>query len=349
VVIRKKSWINDGEKRMNVDKIKEYARFLRLKALGVSTIAVIGALSVRGTIEVSQFLILFFIGALYNSLGFVLNDYVDLEIDKGSKELFDRPLVKKTISKKTALSIIILFYVLIISTGILFFHNFLSLLFLSLSLIFGTIYDCYGKKFFGSDVTLSVSVAFLCLFGAATASTEIRLLTIIIASIYFMHVLFFNIIEGGFKDADNDRKYGAKTTASYLGVTNQPEVNIPLTFKILTLAIEIITAIFVFLPFLIFYNIYTFDFWYIQAILLLVLTISIFISSIKMLKLKSFERKKVTIHITKQEVKRYMIIPILLIGFGNIAWILFVLLLPTIWYLSCIGIFREKPFKSKLL
>lgn len=68
-----------------------------------------------------------------------------------------------------------------------------------------------------------------------------------------------------------------------------------------------------------------------------------------MLKLKSFERKKVIIHITKQEVKRYMIIPILLIGFGNIAWILFVLLLPTIWYLSCIGIFREKPFKSKLL
>jgi len=334
---------------MNVDKIKEYTRFLRLKALGVSTIAVIGALSVRGTMEVTQFLILFFIGALYTSLGFVLNDYVDLEIDKGSKELFDRPLVKKTISKKKAQGIIILFYALIISTAILFFHNVISLVFLSISLIFGTIYDCYGKKFLGSDITLSTSVAFLCLFGATTVTTEIRLLTIIIASIYFMHVLFFNIIEGGFKDADNDRKYGAKTTASYLGVINQPEVYIPQTFKILTIVIETITAIFVFLPFLIFSEIYTFSFWYIQIVILIILTISIFVSSIKMLKLKIFERKKVTIHIAKQEVKRYMIIPILLLGLSNVAWILFVLLLPSIWYLAFIGIFREKPFKSKLL
>jgi len=334
---------------MNVDKIKEYARFLRLKALGVSTIAVIGALSVRGGMDVTQFLILFFIGTLYTSLGFVLNDYVDLEIDKGSKELFDRPLVKKTISKKTAVGIIILFYVLIISTALLFFNNVISLVFLSLSLIFGTIYDCYGKKFLGSDLTLSASVAFLCIFGAATVTTEIGLLTIIIASIYFMHVLFFNIIEGGFKDADNDRKYGAKTTASYLGVINQPEVYIPQTFKILTIAIETITAIFVFLPFLIFSEIYNFCFWYIQIMILVILTISIFVSSIKMLKSKIFKRKAVTIHIAKQEVKRYMIIPILLLGLSNIAWLFFVLLLPSIWYLAFIGIFREKPFKSKLL
>ena len=142
-------------------------------------------------------------------LGFILNDYVDLEIDKKNKELSERPLVRRTISKKTALRIIILFYVLIIFTGIVFFHSLLPLLFLSISLALGTIYDCYGKNFLGSDITLSASVAFLCLFGVATVSTEIRLLTIIIASIYFMHVLFFNIIEGGFKDADNDRKYGA--------------------------------------------------------------------------------------------------------------------------------------------
>jgi len=334
---------------MNTDKIKEYARFLRLKALGVSTIAVIGAISVRGTLEISQFLILFFIGALYNMLGFVLNDYIDYDIDVGSKELSERPLVKKTIEKKTALRIIILFYALIIFTGMLFFHTFLPLLFLSFSLILGTIYDCYGKKFLGSDVTLSASVAFLCLFGAATVSTEIKFLTIIIASIYFMHVLFFNIIEGGFKDADNDRKYGAKTTASYLGVTNQPEIHVPPTFKILTITIETITAILVFLPFVIFPELYIFNFWYIQVLILLILTISLFSSSIKMLTLKNFERKKVTMHITKQEVKRYMILPIILISVSNIPWVIFILLLPSIWYLSFIGIFREKLFKSKLL
>jgi 4-hydroxybenzoate polyprenyltransferase len=315
---------------MSMDLIREYARFLRLKALGVSTIAVVGAISVNGSIEISHFLVLFFICALYNMLGFVLNDYIDYDLDVKSKELHERPLVKKTISKKTALFIIVLFYALIISTAIIFYHTLLPLLFLLLSLALGTIYDCYGKKFLGSDFTLSASVSFLCLFGAATVSSEIGLLTIIIASIYFMHVLFFNIIEGGFKDADNDKKYGAKTTASALGI-------------------EIVTAAFVFLPFFIFSEFQKFSYWYIQVIILLILTISLFSSSIKMLMLKTFERKKVTIGITKQEVKRYMIIPILILGVSNIPWIIFILLLPTIWYLSFLGIFREKPFKSKLL
>jgi 4-hydroxybenzoate polyprenyltransferase len=334
---------------MNTDKIKEYAKFLRIKALGVSTIAVIGAISVNGSIGISNFLILFFICALYNMLGFVLNDYIDYDLDVESKELNERPLVKKTISKKTALFIIVLFYALIISTTIIFYHTLLPLLFLLLSLALGTIYDCYGKKFFGSDFTLSASVAFLCLFGAATVSSEIGLLTIIIASIYFMHVLFFNIIEGGFKDADNDKKHGAKTTASALGVTHQPEIRVPASFKALALAIEIVTATFVFLPFFIFSEFQKFSYWYIQVLILLLLTISLFSSSIKMLMLKTFERKKVTIGITKQEVKRYMIIPILILGVSNIPWIIFILLLPTIWYLSFLGIFREKPFKSKLL
>lgn len=334
---------------MNVTKIKEYAKFLRLKAWGVSAIAVIGALSVTGTIEIPQFIILFFIGVIYNMLGFVLNDYIDYDIDSKSKELSERPLVKKTISKKTAFKIILLSYVLIIGMGIIFFHTLLSLLFLSASLILGTIYDCYGKKFLGSDLTLSASVAFLCLFGAATVSSEIRLITIIIASIYFMHVLFFNIIEGGFKDADNDKKQRAKTTASYLGVKNQPELFIPIKFKILAVVIESITAIFVFLPFIIFSAVCQFDFWYIQVIILLLLTISLFISTIKMLKLKNFERKKVTMLITKQEVKRYMIIPIILMSFSDMIWLIFILLLPSIWYLLFIVIFRDKPFKSKLL
>lgn len=334
---------------MNVEKIKEYVRFLRIKAMGVSTIAVIGAISVKGTLQPYEFIVLFFIGVLYNMVGFVLNDYIDYDIDKHSTELSERPLVKKTISMKTAKTIIIILYVLIILTGILYSPKLLPLLFLSISIILGTVYDCYGKKFIGSDIPLSASVAFLCLYGAATVSTEIKPLTTIIASIYFMHVLFFNVIEGGFKDADNDRTNKAKTTASFLGVRNQPDIFIPIKFKILAHTIESITAILVFLPFFIFSEIYLFHFWYISVIILVALTVSLYVSAVKMLRLKHFKRKKITILITKQEVKRYMIIPIILISFCDLLWLIFILLLPTLWYLSFVVIFREKPFKSKLL
>ena len=334
---------------MNVGLIKEYVRFLRLKAWGVSTIAVIGAISAKGTIDVFDFIVLFSICVIYNVLGFVLNDYVDYDIDRKSKDLSQRPLVKKTISKKTALGIIILSYFLIIFLSIVFYPKILALSFLAISLVLGTIYDCFGKRFLGSDLTLSASVAFLCLFGAATVSSDIKMITIIISCIYFMHVLFFNIIEGGFKDADNDRLQGAKTTASFLGVNNHPEIFVPIKFKILAFTLEFITAVFVFIPFFVFSEIFEFDFWYVQIIVLLILTISLFITVRKMLNLKVFHRKKITILITKQEVKRYMIIPFILLSFCDIIWLIFILLLPTLWYFSFIVIFREKPFKSKLL
>ncbi len=44
---------------MNVGLIKEFVRFLRLKAWGVSTIAVIGAINAKGTLEVFSFIAIF--------------------------------------------------------------------------------------------------------------------------------------------------------------------------------------------------------------------------------------------------------------------------------------------------
>jgi len=330
--------------------IKEYAKLIRLKAMGVSTMAVLGALSVKGTLEIKQFLILFFMGIILNILGFVLNDYIDFDIDKRSKELSDRPLVKGTISRKTALIISIICYIILFGTALIFYRKFLPLLILTIALALGTIYDIFGKKFLGSDIPLSASIALFCLFGATTVSSEISKITIIISAIYFTHVLYFNIIEGGFKDADNDKISGAKTTAAYMGVNNKPEIYVPANFKALAISIETISAVLILLPFIIIpkYT-YDFDYWYIQLVILLILIITIFISSIKMLYLKIFDRKKVAMTITKQEVKRYMTIPILLISFADIRWIIFILLLPTIWYLSYTIIFHEKPFRSKML
>lgn len=334
---------------MNVDKIKEYAKLTRLKAMGISTIAVVGAISIKGTLEISHFLILFFIGIIFNILGFVLNDYVDIDIDKESKDLSERPLVKGTISRKTALRISISCYILIFSLAFIFFRDFLSLLMLTLAVSLGTIYDCFGKKFLGSDFVLAAGIAFFCLFGAATASPNIGMLTMIIASLIFTHVLFFNIIEGGLKDADNDRRSGAKTTAVYMGVKTESHVYIPKKFKVLALSIEFTSAILVFLPFLIFPEIYLSDFWYLQIIALLVLTISLFLSIVKMLNIKSFDRQKVTMIITKHEIKRYIIVPVILMSFCDIRWLLIILSLPTIWYLSFTIILHDKPFRRRLL
>jgi len=335
-----------------MSRVTEYSKLMRLKAMGVSNVAIFGALSVSGVIELHHFLLLFFIGVAFNILGFVLNDYIDIEIDKKSEDLSDRPLVKGTITKESALRLVFFLYILIFLLAIIFW-DLLSLVTLFIALILGTIYDCYGKKFLFSDIILAASIAFFCIFGALTISPKIGMLTVIIVILIFTHVLFFNIIEGGLKDAYTDQKIKARTAAVYMGVKTKPDIYIPKSFKAFAVILESTSAIIVFLPFLIIPKIYRFEFWYIQVILLIILTVSLFLTMYKMLNMKSFDRDKIRTEIVKQEAKRYIITAVILIGVTGFFWPIILILLPFIWafiwFLIFKFIFHEKLARASRL
>ena len=334
---------------MNFDTIREYAKFIRLKSMGISTIAVFGALSVRGSLELWHFLVLLIIGVFFNILGFVLNDIVDLDLDKQSKELSERPLVKGTVTKRNATMIIFICYIFIFCLGLFFFRDIVPFSVLVLSVVFGSLYDVWGKRFLGSDFALSGSIAFFCLFGALTVSREIGSFTIIIVTIIFYHVLFFNIIEGGFKDADNDRKSGVKTTAVYSRVETGARIHIPKIFIIFAFVIESISTFFVFLPFVIIPAVYNFQYWYIQMIILIMFIFLIFLSIIKMFTLSSFNRRKVRNIITFQEIKRYIITSVLLMSVAGILWSAALIVIPIVWHLLFSFIMFHKPFSPSTM
>ncbi|MCX6664647.1 MAG: UbiA family prenyltransferase [Euryarchaeota archaeon] len=334
---------------MNFDKIKEYAKVIRLKSMGISTIAVFGALSVKGSLEIWHFLVLFVIGIFFNILGFVLNDIVDLDLDKRSIELSERPLVKGTVTKFEAKMTSLMCYIFIFGLGLFFFRDILPISILVLSVVFGSLYDVWGKRFLGSDFVLSGSIAFFCLFGALTVSHEISAFTIIIVIIIFYHVLFFNIIEGGLKDADNDRKSGVKTTAVYSGVEAGARMHIPKIFIIFAIVIESISTFFVFLPFVIIPAVYNFKFWYIQIIILIMFIFLIFLSIIKMFNISYFDRRKVRNIITFQEIKRYIITAVLLMSFAGILWSAVLIVIPIVWHLLFSFIMFHKPFSPSTM
>jgi 4-hydroxybenzoate polyprenyltransferase len=335
---------------MGLGSIREYARLMRLKAMGISTIAVFGALSVKGSLEIWHFLLLFLIGIPFNILGFVLNDIVDLEIDKKSKELSERPLVKGTVPIIAAKIISLTCYVLIFSLAIFFFRDLFALLILTLSVILGSVYDCWGKRFLGSDFILAGSIALFCLFGAITVTHNIEKFTIIIVTLIFTHVLFFNNIEGGFKDVKNDRESGAKTIAVVLGVKTDLKVFIPNSFKIIAIFIELSATFLAFLPFILLPEIYNFEYWYIQIFILIILTISLVLTMFKMLNIKFFDRVKVRNIITKQEIKRNIVTVVLLMSFTGVLWSIFLVLIPIVWYIFFSFFLFEKPFiPSKML
>jgi 4-hydroxybenzoate polyprenyltransferase len=335
---------------MGLGAIKEYARLMRLKAMGISTIAVFGALSVTGSLEIWHFLCLFLIGIPFNILGFVLNDINDLEIDKKSKELSERPLVKGTVSIRSAKIVSIICVVLIFSLTIFFFRDLFVLLILTISVFLGMVYDFWGKRFLGSDFILAASIALFCFFGALTVTHRIEKFTLIIVPLIFIHVLFFNMIEGGFKDAKNDKESGAKTIAVALGITTDSKFFIPKSFRIIAIIVELSAAFLVFLPFVLFPEMYHFEYWYIQLIILILLTMSLVRTMVTMLNMKFFDRVNVRNIITKQEIKRNIVTVVLLISVAGVFWSIVLVLIPILWYLFFSFFLFEKPFiPSKML
>jgi len=236
----------------------DYARLLRLPGLGGLSIAtVFGAISV-GVYDIKTLSILFLIGAFSAVYGFVLNDYADVEVDKLSKDLSNRPLVKGTISKKTALLICIICVIGAMSTIFLFFYKnqinfYLGVLCIIIIAILGSTYDLFGKRFIGSDFLVALSEALLVIFGALIVLQDgtLNIITWVIFILTFNQLLYMNAVVGGLKDADHDYLMGVKNIAlaSGIKVAKDNRLIVPMSFKTFGLGIRFFSAVILFIPF----------------------------------------------------------------------------------------------------
>jgi len=87
------------------EKVIEYARLITINQWGVASLtALFGALS-AGEIRFLPLFLLALIGVMATIFSSVFNDYCDLELDKLSKGLTEKPLVKGSIPKRHALYI----------------------------------------------------------------------------------------------------------------------------------------------------------------------------------------------------------------------------------------------------
>jgi len=197
----------------------------------------IGALT-YGYTNVLHLIILFTIGFFSHIYGFVLNDYLDVKIDKLSKDLHTRPLVKGTIKFSHG------YYLAVFSLLLTWFLAFVvfglvALLILLFADLCATIYNIISKKYAGMDVFVSSAILFLILFGGYAVSYKITTLLLLISIIGFLQVFFMNAINGGLKDIDHDVIANARTIAVKLGVrVKNSELYITRIFKTLALSIE---------------------------------------------------------------------------------------------------------------
>jgi len=335
--------------------ISDYVRLLRLPGLGgLATPAIFGAISV-GITDLPILLIILLIGMFSVIFGFVLNDYADVEIDKLTSELYERPLVKGTISQKTAVFICFLCVIGAFLTITLLYYNseityfkLLAVICIALAGVLGSIYNLYGKKIIGSDFLVAISNGLIVLFGALAVTQEstINIVTWVIVLLTFNQLLFMNAIEGGLKDADHDYKINVKNIALVLGVKvkNDNDLVVPNTFKIFGLGIRFFSVFLVFLPFTFFG--YPYEIW--QIAILLLLIILVFYTSIKMLNMKKFDRTRLRKLISAQAYLRYSMVPIMLVSIIGPLGGFILIFYPIVWYIILNPLSGEKLFKPRM-
>jgi 4-hydroxybenzoate polyprenyltransferase len=324
-------------------KIREYLKLAR------SFNAVLTGISpVMGALAMYQFnlfvlLLLFLVGFLGHTYGFVLNDIIDYKIDKTSKEIRDRPLISGTISIKKAWTFAVtsMIAAFIIALYLAYsFQNFFPIIILAISGSFITLYNLISKKYPFTDIFVALGIFFLIVYGAFYGNPVIHSfsgitnLAWIVCVLGSIQVLFMQIVAGGMKDIENDYRKGANTLAIKMGVRiNKGNLEVCLAFKTLAYLIQFSDLVLVFLPFLFIWDITTpLLLNYFQWAALTVVGILMFILSYKLLTMKKFERFKARKLIGSHYITNFALVPIMLMMLT--PWAILIAFLPALGFIS---------------
>lgn len=330
--------------------LRDYIEITRLFNMGLTAVApVLGAFSMWdvGSLDLWKLLILFIIGSLAHIYGFVINDVIDIRLDKLSKDLFARPLVRGSISRKRAAFFAISCMIGSFLLSFVFFSDFFRYLVLTgillVAYFLATVYDIASKKYPGMDLMVAGAIFFLILFGAWTIGTP-TLLAYIVALIGSIQVLFMNMINGAIKDIDHDRQGSANTVAIRLGAkVHAGVIALPLSFKTTGYLIEIVRITLVFLPFILLGL--PSNLW--QIALLVLLAIATFFSIYKLYSIKTFDRARIRKCIGIIVIFMYATTPIMLSSLN--VYIILVALIPPLWFFASNLVLHRTVFEPKTM
>ncbi|MEM0493085.1 MAG: UbiA family prenyltransferase [Candidatus Thermoplasmatota archaeon] len=320
--------------------IREYLKLARSFNAALTAISpVMGAISMI-IFDPILLLSLFLIGFLGHTWGFVFNDIIDYKIDRGERELNDRPLISGTITMGKAKIFALSALITGITLGfyISYINNTLypSFIILICSAICVTTYDLISKKIPLTDLIISLGVFLLILYGASIKTnnlSDITPLAWIVCIIGGIQVLFMNIVAGGLKDIENDYRKGANTLAVKLGVrVINKELHVSISYKIIAYTLQLLNITLVFLPFIIIPGfIENRTIAYTQWILLIIVSILMLFLSHKILQTQLFHRDTMRKHIGLHYYTNFALAPIMLMSIT--PWTIIITIFPALGFI----------------
>jgi 4-hydroxybenzoate polyprenyltransferase len=238
-----------------VGDIREYIKLIRpYGILFLGFTPVFGALC-NGKFDAFHLSLLLVIGLFGHIFVFVQNDYYDMEIDRQSKYVVERPLMTGVISLLQARILFLSSFFISVVLAVVFFFSIRSFIVLLVSFLLMTLYNRYSKRISCMEYVLGAAVFMYGIFGALAVSDEVSTLAIIISCVGFLQWVFSVGVSANLKDVEFDTKLGIRTTPVVLCVHvvgNQLEK--PLRFLVYTYAIKGTHLLVALLPFFLGYS-----------------------------------------------------------------------------------------------
>jgi 4-hydroxybenzoate polyprenyltransferase len=317
-------------KFMNLGIIKTYLRLGRVHSSVLTGVTpCVAAAATGATLSVYHYLGLFIVGLIYHIAGFVYNELCDLTIDKASDKLKGKPLVDGSVSVERAKTIVIFSIVIILILTIVFFRERAIILIpiILLTLLFGGLYDLFGKRFPHLDYFFAASIFFLALYGGLSVTQNLNSLVYIICALALIQMLTQNIV-AGIKDVDHDFLAGGISTPLRMGIMIKGKnILIPKSFIAYIIVLKIIHVILIFTPF--YYRLITFETWQWYIVIILAALTIYFMT--KVLTTKIFARDKIMRAIGFHEMFAFMVVPFILFSYIGFVGALILVFLPVVW------------------
>jgi 4-hydroxybenzoate polyprenyltransferase len=167
-----------------------------------------------------------------HAFAYVLNDVVDLPLDRSQALRADYPLVRGVIAPRLALVFALAQVPLALALTAALDGSAASYAALGLCLGLIAIYDVWGKRIAFAplmDVLQGAGWGALVLFGALESGRPLTLLSWSMAIFTVLFITLLNGVHGGLRDLENDLHSGAHTTAIMLGARPQGSRGVTIT------------------------------------------------------------------------------------------------------------------------
>jgi len=260
--------------------------------------------------------ILFLIGILGHVFVFVQNDYYDIDVDRHSRYVFQRPLTSGMISKTQARNLFLSAFFLSLALVMVFFFSFRSFFMLFLAFFFMTLYNRYSKRKPGMEYVLGAAVFAYGVFGALTVSDEVSVLAFIIACIGFLQWVFNVGVSANLKDVEFDTKLGIRTTPVVFGVhVIQNTLEKPFIFILYVFCIKLTHITVAFVPFILGETLIMINGFPLPLVCFLLLAAMMLFSTVGILTTSLSKRDTLLRYEGAHEGLAFLIIPVMLMTY----------------------------------